>query len=181
LVVLDINKMIELEKTYLAKEIPKELKDCKYKEIIDIYIPKDKNHPSLRIRKYGGRYVITKKEPSEDGDASKQLEQTIVLREDEFKEFMKLEGKKTHKIRYQYNYKDRIAEIDVFQGSLKGLIVVDFEFETEEEKNSFEIPDFCLADVTFELFIAGGMICGKSYEDIKQKLDKFNYKELYLD
>ena len=38
------------------------------------------------------------------------------------------------------------------------------------------MPDFCLAEVTQEEFIAGGMLCGKSFEDIKDKLEKFGYR-----
>ena len=73
-----------------------------------------------------------------------------------------------------------MAEIDVFQGESKGLILVDFEFDTNEEKNSFTIPDFCLTEITHEEFIAGGMICGKSYEDIEENLNRFNYKKLLI-
>jgi len=173
--------MIELEKTYLAKEIPKGLKDYKSKEIIDIYIPRSKAHPTLRIRKNGDNYEMTKKEPVNESDSSRQEEQTIILTETEFNEFMKLDGKKVHKIRYYYDYNGITAEIDVFQGALKGLIVVDFEFKTLEEKDSFEMPAFCLIEITQEVFIAGGMLCGKSYEDIEEDLKKFNYTKLYLD
>lgn len=172
--------MIELEKTYLAKYLPKGLKDCESKEILDIYIPKSKRHPTVRIRKNGDRYEMTKKEPIED-DPSHQEEQTIRLTEEEFNELSKLDGKKTHKIRYFYNHGDRTAEIDVFQGSLKGLVVVDFEFETKEEKDSFEMPDFCLVDITPEEFIAGGMVCGKSYEDLSEDLNKYGYSKLIID
>ena len=173
--------MIELEKTYLAKEIPQGLKDCNSKEIIDIYIPKSNAHPKIRIRKNGDKYEMTKKESVNEGDSARQEEQTIILTETEFNELSKLEGKRVHKTRYYYNHNNRIAEIDVFQGALKGLIVVDFEFKTMEEKDSFEIPAFCLIDITQELFIAGGMLCGKSYEDIEENLKKFNYAKLNLD
>ncbi len=68
----------------------------------------------------------------------------------------------------------------MFQGDLKGLVVVDFEFDSIEEKDSFEMPDFCLVDVTQEDFIAGEMICGKFYEDIESELNRFDYKKLFL-
>ena len=170
--------MIELERTYLAKELP-DLNNCKFKEIIDVYHPKSKPHPSLRIRKNGNKCEITKKEPI-NNDASHQEEQTIIITEEEFNELTKLEGKKVHKIRYYYDYNGKTAEIDVFQGPLKGLVLVDFEFESSEEKDSFEIPDFCLAEVTQEIFAAGGWLAGKSYEDIESDLKRFNYKKLVL-
>ncbi len=172
--------MIELERTYLAKYLPKGLSNCKSKEIIDIYIPKSSIHPTLRIRKNGNEYEITKKEPVKGNDSSHQREQTIILTESEFMELAQLDGKRVSKIRYCYNYNGRTAEIDVFQGPLKGLVVVDFEFEEIGEKDSFEMPNFCLADVTQEKFIAGGMICGKSYEDIENDLKRFNYSKLFL-
>ncbi|MBI5872109.1 hypothetical protein HZB88_03405, partial [archaeon] len=83
-------------------------------------------------------------------------------------------------LRYYYDYSSRIAEFDIFQDELKGLVLVDFEFATIEEKDNFQIPDFCLIDTTQEVFTAGGMICGKSYQDIKDNLKKFNYKKLFF-
>ncbi|MBR9676071.1 hypothetical protein GOV05_03625 [Candidatus Woesearchaeota archaeon] len=174
--------MIELEKTFLAKKIPDDLKDCKFKEIIDVYIPKFSEHPKLRLRKNGDKYELTKKEPVDEGDASTQKEQTIILTETEFNSLNEqLEGKRVHKIRYYYDYEGRFAEFDVFQDALKGLVVVDFEFETTEEKEKFEMPDFCLVDITQEIFIAGGIICGKTYKDIEENLIKFNYNKLFLE
>ncbi|MBW2964595.1 hypothetical protein KY363_03990 [Candidatus Woesearchaeota archaeon] len=172
--------MIELELTYLAKSLPEGLAKCRHKEIIDIYIPTNSVHPTLRIRKSGDKYEITKKEPVED-DPSHQNEETTTLTADEFDELNKnIEGKRTHKLRYYYPFQGKTAEIDVFQGKLKGLVVIDFEFETMEEKDSFTMPDFCLADVTPEEFIAGGMVCGKAYDDLQKDLDRYGYKKLFL-
>ena len=170
--------MIELERTFLAKFLPEGLKNCKSKEIIDIYIPKSQVHPKIRIRKNGDRYEMTKKQPVHDHDKSKQKEQNIILTEEEFQELSKLDGKKVRKIRYLYDFDGNIAEFDVFQDELKGLVLVDFEFEDEKEKDKFVMPDFCLVDITHEEFIAGGMICGKSFEDIREKLEKYHYKPL---
>ena len=169
--------MEEHEKTYLIKKLP-DLSNCEHKEIIDIYIPTNQVHPTLRIRKTGDKFEITKKEPIAD-DPSHQKEETTTLTAEEFEELsIKLEGKRLQKLRYFYHFQGHTAEIDVFQGKLKGLVVVDFEFDTVEEKNSFEMPDFCLVDITSEEFIAGGMICGKSYEDVEGELEKFEYKKI---
>lgn len=40
------------------------------------------------------------------------------------------------------------------------------------------MPDFCLAEVTEEDFVAGGVICGKSYADIESELARFGYEKL---
>ncbi|MCH7883106.1 hypothetical protein IIA95_01680 [Patescibacteria group bacterium] len=170
--------MIELERTYLAKYLPEGIKNCKAEDFIDIYFPKTHIHPKIRVRKRGDKYEITKKQPVTAGDASRQEEQTIILNESEFKEFEKLDGKKTHKMRYYYTYQGMPAEIDVFQRALNGLVLIDFEFKTVEEKNHFIMPSFCLVEVTQEEFIAGGMICGKSYKDIEDKLNTFHYSKI---
>ena len=169
--------MIELEKTYLAKYLPEWIESCKSKEIIDIFLPKNAIHSQLRIRKNWDKYEITKKTPI-DNDPSKLNECTIPLNKEEFEELNKLEWKKIHKIRYLYEYNWNIAEIDVFQWELTWLILVDFEFKKEEEKNIFEMPDFCLTEVTFEDFIAGWILCWKKYKDIEKNLEKFNYKKI---
>ncbi len=173
--------MIELEKTYLAKKLPENLKSCRSKEIIDVYIPKSSVHPKIRLRKNGDRYELTKKEPVNEGDASHFEEQTIILTETEFDNLNRqLDGKRVHKIRYYYSHEGRTAEVDVFQDELLGLVIVDFEFSNLDEKDDFKMPDFCLAEITQAGFTAGGMICGKTYSDIEGKLRKFGYKKLFL-
>lgn len=172
--------MIELERTFLAKRLPENLKNCKCKEIIDVYIPKNSDHPKLRLRKNRNKFEMTKKEPVND-DASHQKEQTIILTEAEFDAMNLLEGKRVRKLRYYYNHNGLVAEFDVFQDELLGLIVIDFEFKTLEEKDKFQMSDFCLVDITHELFIAGGMICGKSYEDMEDNLNKFGYEKLFIE
>jgi|TARA_B100002003_G_scaffold40450_1_gene36017 CYTH domain-containing protein len=168
--------MIELEKTYLAKLIPEGLTNAK--EMLDIYLPSSEQHPHLRIRKSGNNFEMTKKIPINKDDDSKQKEHTIILTEDEFKELSELKGRRIDKVRYHLDHNGRTAEVDVFQGPLKGLVLIDFEFDDENEKDNFEMPDFCLKDVTQEVFIAGGMLCGKSYDDIEEELNAHGYQKL---
>lgn len=170
---------LELEKTYLIKDLPRNLAEYPSKEIIDVYIPQKSEHPVLRIRKSGEKYEITKKIP-QGADVSTQMEHTIKISEDEFNALLSVEGKKIRKTRYYYPFQERTAEIDVFQDELKGLVLVDFEFKTEEEKNSFIMPEFCLVDITQEKFIAGGMLSGKTYEDIQERLQKWKYTKFIV-
>jgi CYTH domain-containing protein len=174
--------MIELERTFLAKQIPEGLKACKSKEIRDIYIPKlIEKHAPIRIRKNGDSYEITKKSTIIEGDHSQMLEQTIVLTREEFLMLEKeISGRKVTKTRYYYPVNGTIAEVDVFGEALTGLVLIDFEFKTNEEKEAFKMPFFCLADVTQEDFIAGGILCGKKYADLENELKRFNYQKLFL-
>lgn len=172
--------MLELEKTYLAKTLPTDLKDCLCKEIVDLYLPANIEHPTLRLRKNGDNLEITKKEPILGTGSSIQKESTIILNQAEYQVLSQIPAKKVRKLRYYFDYQGRTAEFDVFQDDLTGLVVVEFEFTTETEKDNFPIPDFCLADITPEKFIAGGMICGKKYSDVEKELARFNYKKLVV-
>jgi CYTH domain-containing protein len=168
--------MIEIEKTFLARELPKGLKKCKSSEVVDIYFPKEAKHPTIRVRKNNDKYEITKKVQLDPNDASTQKEHTISLSKEEFLTLSKIDGRRLRKIRYYYEYEGKTAEIGVFQGELKGLVLVDFEFNSAEEMNNFKMPDFCLVDVTQDEFVAGGMLCGKKYKDIEPELKKYGYK-----
>ena len=170
--------MIELERTFLAKYLPKNLKNSPHIEMIDIYHPKTAVHPCLRLRKNGDEYVITKKTPVNENDKSVQHEQTIILTEKEFKSLFKAHGKVLEKIRYFYTEDNTTMEIDVFKGALEGLVLVDAEFTSEKEMKKFIIPDFCLVDVTQDDFVAGGMLAGKKYSDIASELAEFGYNRI---
>lgn len=170
--------MIEHELTFLAKFIPKEIESAKSEEVIDIYAPRHKGYSNLRIRKKGNKFEITKKTRIDNNDHSKLKEESIDITKQEFDFLKQVNGNKLHKIRHNFMYNGRLCEFDVFQGALKGLVVVEFEFDNEEEKKNFQMPEFCLVDVTQEKFIAGGLICGKAYEDVKETLEKLNYKKL---
>ena len=73
------------------------------------------------------------------------------------------------------------AEIDIFLDDLEGLATADFEFVSSQEKDSFIMPDFCLADVTQEKTTAAGILAGKKYSDIEPFLNKYGYKKIIKD
>lgn len=170
--------MIEREKTYLVKYIPVELKDCKQEEIIDIYFTIKTIGSSLRLRQRGDKYELTKKHQLVPGDASSLIEDSVQLTKAEFTTLSKASGKGIRKVRYYFEYEGKTVEMDVFKDELKGLVLAEIEFSSEEEKLSFSMPDFCFADVTQEDFVAGSMLSGRKYQDIEKELTKFSYQKL---
>jgi CYTH domain-containing protein len=171
--------MLELERTYLARFLPDDLAQASHREIIDIYFPEVSRHPVMRLRKNGDVFEITKKKPV-GSDKSTQHEQTISLDSAEFAALAKLPGKHVAKERYEYKVGEYTAEFDVFTEALTGLVVIDFEFNSEIEKEHFVAPDFCLAEVTQDTFIAGGMLAGASFSDIEEDLASFGYRPLTM-
>jgi CYTH domain-containing protein len=170
---------IEYELTYLAKLIPEQIKAVKPKTITDYYLPEENCiHPKLRLRANNGIYEITKKEPINSNDSSEQYEHTIALTKQEYNDLTKNLKRVVVKDRYSVVINGYQADVDVFKGELKGLVLIDFEFKSPKEKSNFTPPDVCLADVTQEAFIAGGMLAGKTYNNITNYLNKYNYKKL---
>ncbi|MFA4930994.1 MAG: hypothetical protein WC570_03980 [Patescibacteria group bacterium] len=172
--------MIEYELTFLAKYIPEELIKSEKKEILDIYLPSKEAHCDLRIRKNGDKYEIIRKRPIDEADSSIQQETNIALSADEFAELSAVPGKRIHKWRFAYHYQDKIADVDVFLDDLAGLVLIEFEFPSQTEKDKFIYPDFCLAEVTQVEFTAGGMLAGKKYADIEEELERYKYKKLII-
>lgn len=173
-----MSQQLERERTFLAKELPQEIKTAEPTRIVDIYIPDTPAHSHLRLRQNGKTYEITKKTSVAAGDASEHIEQTIPLTEEEFAALSRCSTKRVAKDRYRIVIDGTLAEIDVFIEDLAGLVLIDFEFDTEAEKNNFTPPSIALADVTQEDFIAGGLLAGKTYDTIAPELARFCYKKL---
>ena len=173
-----MSQQLERERTFLAKELPQEIKTTKPTRIVDIYIPDTPAHSHLRLRQNGKTYEITKKTSVAAGDASEHIEQTISLTEAEFATLSRCSAKRVAKDRYRVVIDGTLAEIDVFMEDLAGLVLIDFEFDTEDEKDNFIPPSIALADVTQENFIAGGLLAGKTYDTIAPELARFCYKKL---
>jgi len=172
-------KEIEIERTFLAKYLPEDLENFESMEIYDKYFPANAHHPNLRLRRKEGKFEITKKQHVQEGDASVQSEHTIELTKEEFENLDSAPGKTLRKKRYFYKSKDGIeCEIDVFCDKLEGLALVEIEFKNNEDKENAILPDFILADVTNDDWVAGGMLAGKSCKDIEKFLVEKGYKKM---
>lgn len=173
-----MDENVEIELTYLAKYIPPGLDHSSFKDFHDLYIPEADLHPHLRLRKRGEFLELTKKIVIESGNLSEHREITLPLTQLEYDELATVRGRALTKRRFFLPYQNKIGQVDVFLDKLYGLIVVDFEFTSLLERDSFIPPDYCLANVTQEEFIAGGFLAGKTYEEIAQYLSVFNYERL---
>lgn len=171
---------IEYEKTYLLRQLPEDIEKVPYVTIRDTYIPDTADHAHLRLRAKDNSYVITKKNPVAGTDSSVQYEHTIELTKEEYDALVTCSKKTAVKRRYVMQVAGRTAEIDLYGEELSGLVVIDFEFSSETEKDVFEMPDICLVDVTQDETVAGGYLPGRSYEDIEPALRKYGYERISL-
>lgn len=173
---------LEREFTFLIHQLPADLSTFPSKIIEDVYLPATSPHPRLRIRRTDHTYVITKKYPERThdhpaGDPSRMIEHTIALSVDEYEALNQLSGKRFKKRRFAYVANGYAAEVDVYLEDLAGLVVIDFEFDSDEAMAAFQKPDFVGADVTHDALLAGGMLCGKAYADIADPLlERYAYR-----
>lgn len=135
---------MEIERKFLVKELPKNLENYDCYQMEQGYLSTE---PVVRVRKSNEEYILTYK--------GKGLlireEYNLPLNQKSYEHLReKTDGiliqKKRYKIPYQNKY---TIELDLFEGELEPLQLVEVEFKTEEEANQFVPPDWFGEDVTF--------------------------------
>jgi CYTH domain-containing protein len=174
-----MSQELEIELTFLASYIPDEIKNVEPIFYSDMYIPMESDFAVLRLRKKGDKYEITKKIPVNEGDFSAHTEHTIPLLESEYAALKRSKGKVIEKFRYSVKIEGHRAEVDVFTGGMRGLVLIDFEFSSGVEMSAFVPPACCLIDVTQERVILGGQLAGLNYKDIEGWLTEKEYVSLH--
>ena len=172
-------EVIEYERTYLPGSLPDDLDRWPSVKVVDVYLPSDRSeHPRLRVRRRGDALELTKKLQVRSGDASVYSEVTIPLTESEYRELVDGRERRLSKTRFSGRWNGVSMVVDVFEERLRGLALVDVEFECRSAMEHFATPKFFLADVTQESFVAGGLLAGRRYEDIETELERFGYARL---
>lgn len=98
----------------------------------------------LRIRSVGEEYFLTIKR----GKGLVKREFEVYLTEADFNRLWPFVEAKLTKVRYAVQIGDYVAEVDLYEGPLKGLETVEVEFEDEEEAMAFEPPPWFGEEVT---------------------------------
>lgn len=162
--------MIEIERTYLVKQIPGGLDLYPHERIEQGYLSEP---PSpLRIRQKGLKFELTKKFPTGSQGRSTNDEINIALREEEFRKLWPLTIKSLEKTRHFIPLESGLtAELDVFHGPLEGLSFVEVEFEDVNQMKKFSPPSWFGRDVTDAEFSANVFLAGKSYREVRKLIE----------
>jgi CYTH domain-containing protein len=170
---------LELELSYLAEFIPPQVKSVDPRYVEDTYFSNSDAESVLRLRRIGDSYLISKKVQVVGKNGTTSTEQSIVLSEEEYRSISCIKGMlRVQKNRFHVNIDGKMADVDVFLGDLSGLVIIEFEFMTEEDMNSFEKPSCCGNDVSNEVGIAGFHLAGKNYSAVSEILSKHGYSKL---
>ncbi len=137
---------MEIERKFLVKEMPADLSRYTVREIEQAYL---NFSPTLRIRHdvsgETDKYELTYK----GHGAYAHEEYNLPLDQASYDNLMKKhEGSVIKKKRYMIPIHGHTAELDVFEGELAGYSLVEVEFDTIEDENSFIPPEWFGEDVT---------------------------------
>lgn len=145
---------MEIERKFLVKEIPENLAQYKCKVIEQGYLCKK---PTVRIRKSNDDYILTYKsrigvEESTERTAKVLNEVEMPLTKEGYEHLReKVDNNLIAKRRYLIPLEDNlVAELDIFEQQLEGLVVVEVEFASEEEANKFVAPSWFGEDVSLD-------------------------------
>ena len=136
-------KPMEIERKYLIRRLPENLSQYQCKKIAQGYIC---TTPVVRIRKSDDEYYLTYKGKG----LMAREEYNLPLTQEGYEHMLpKIDGRLIEKSRYLIPLEGKLtAELDIFEGDLAPLIIVEVEFDSLDEANSFIPPEWFGEDVT---------------------------------
>jgi len=131
---------VEIERKFLVARVPDDLGGTA-RGIDQGYVALDEG-AEVRVRRIGDELWLTVK--GTGGLA--RVEEELRLSGEQFESLWPLtEGRRIEKTRHTL---PGGVEVDVYDGSLTGLVVAEIEFASEEESAAFDPPDWFGAEVT---------------------------------
>ena len=134
---------MEIERKFLVKELPENMDSYEQKHIAQGYMC---TNPVVRIRRSNDDYFLTYKGRGK----MVREEHEFPLTAEAFEHMLpKIDGILIDKVRYLIPLEDgHTAELDIFQGVLAPLRLVEVEFASVEEAEAFVAPHWFGDDVT---------------------------------
>ncbi len=135
----------EIERKFLVNSLP-DLSGTQKAVVRQGYLTAPDDSTELRLRQKNDRYFLTLK----GGGGLVRVEREAEISADQFETFWpETEGRRVEKERFTGALPDgRVFELDIFQGNLAPLQLVEVEFSSEDEAHSFAPPAWFGADVT---------------------------------
>ena len=135
---------MEIERKFLVKSLPENLKKYPYEVIEQGYLCTE---PVVRIRRQNTEYILTYNSKCllarEEYNLPLTRESYAHLRD-------KIDGRLIAKTRYRIPLNENLtAELDIFTEAHEGLILVEVEFSSEEQAGAFLPPAWFGKEVTY--------------------------------
>jgi adenylate cyclase len=138
----------EIERKFLVSRVPDDLAAYRVEEIEQGYLAVENDEVEVRLRRLGERTLLTVKR----GHGLRRTEVEIEISAKGFGDLWPLtEGRRIRKTRHHIQNEMGEIEVDVYRGSLEGLITAEIEFDSEHLSESFQPPGWIGREVTGEL------------------------------
>jgi adenylate cyclase len=138
---------VEIERKWLVHTLP-DLSGHEGKDVMQGYIAVADDGTEVRLRQTDGTFVETVK--SGGGLVRDEIE--VELSKDQWEALWEATaGRRLAKTRYTLHGEGQTIEVDVYQGSLAGLIVAEVEFPSTSASARFTPPSWFGAEVTEDL------------------------------
>ncbi|WP_170358093.1 CYTH domain-containing protein [Ruegeria arenilitoris] len=136
---------MEIERKFLVADLPG-LSGAEKAVVRQGYLTAPDDSTELRLRQKNDRFFLTLK----GGGSMVRVEREAEITAEQFETFWpETDGRRVEKERFTGQLSDgRTFELDVFQGDLAPLKLVEVEFETEAEAMAYTPPDWFGEDVT---------------------------------
>lgn len=132
----------EIERKFRVREVPGFLGDGT--RLRQAYLALD-GDVEVRVRDQGGTHVLGVK----GGRGMQRTEVEVEIGPGEFDELWDLApGRRIDKTRHRIAVDDHTAEVDVYEGPLRGLVMVEVEFADRSEAETFVAPPWFGEEVT---------------------------------
>ena len=164
---------VERERRFLLDRFPVDVNVVRTRRIIDHYI----DGTTLRLREqreeHGPtRFKLTQKVPARASGAQEGLITSMYLTQDEFYVLTQLSAKRLSKTRFSVPP----FGIDVFEGTLGGLVLGEAEFDSAGAADALTLPSFIRAEVSADNRFTGGRLVGASRHDIQTWLLEYGIR-----
>lgn len=137
---------MEIERKFLVRELPPGLDRSRSTRIEQGYLAIADDGTEVRIRRRDGAAVVTVK----GGGGRSRLEEEFEIGAERFARLWPLtQGRRVEKTRHLLPGGSGLTiELDVYSGSLAGLMVAEVEFGSEGAAEAFEPPEWFESEVT---------------------------------
>jgi CYTH domain-containing protein len=164
---------IEEERRYLVASLPQEIRgSTKFMRIVDYYIAGTR----LRLRRMESSegeilaFKLGQKYQPEDLQMHQAIMTNMYLDEGEYRKLRALGGAEINKRRYAYEYEELLYSLDVFEGSLQGMILAEIERRPGIKLTSLPIPTFAALEVTGDPRFNGGHLAALDSDQLNELL-----------
>ena len=135
----------EIERKFLLQTIPEDIIQQSQAVAIKQGYLVVGQHCELRVRSKGEQYFFTSKrgQGMVREEKEQEIDQVIFDLVWPF-----TEGRRLEKTRHLYTRNNLVYEFDLYTGDLADLRVLEVEFTSVEAAEGFEMPDFCIKEIT---------------------------------